>query len=267
MIISGAHIAESVLKEVREAVSTRPQASVPKLAIITIAPNFETEKYLSMKQKKADYVGIELSVKELPADSSTADVIVEVTTLADVADGIVVQLPLPQQIDVDEVLKAIPTHKDPDGFSYLQSAGAACLPPVVAAIDEIVKRNDLSLVDKKVIILGSGRLVGAPAALYCKGQGADVQVFTRETFDANALKTADIIISGIGRPHFITPDLVKDDVAIFDAGTSEDNGALAGDFDPRVADKSSIFTPVPGGIGPIAIACLLRNLIDMNRQV
>jgi len=108
-------------------------------------------------------------------------------------------------------------------------------------------------------------LVGRPAAAYARARGAVVTVLTKETYDATALRSADIIITGVGQPHFITPELVKEHVILFDGGTSEDGGVLVGDVSPTVADRASLLTPVPGGIGPITIAYLLRNLISLTR--
>jgi len=116
------------------------------------------------------------------------------------------------------------------------------------------------------VILGNGRLVGAPAAEYARKAGAIVTVLTKETYSEKLLLAADIIVSGIGQPHFIKAVNVKEGVVIFDAGTSEDGGVLVGDVDPQVAEKASLITLVPGGIGPITIACLLRNLVQLARQ-
>ncbi len=238
---------------------------VPRLGAITCVPNFETRKYLEMKKRRAASVGIALNVVELPEGSTTADTIACIEHLAPNVDGIVVQLPFPESIDVTTVLAAVPPDKDPDGFSYHQTA-TSCLPPVVGAIDEISKLHGVVWEGKQVVVLGAGRLVGRPAAVYAAARGALVTVMTKETYDASKLPPADIIISGIGKPHFITPDLVKEHVIIFDAGTSEDGGVLAGDVHPAVAERASLLTPVPGGIGPITIACLLRNLVQLAQQ-
>jgi methylenetetrahydrofolate dehydrogenase (NADP+)/methenyltetrahydrofolate cyclohydrolase len=121
---------------------------------------------------------------------------------------------------------------------------------------------------QRVVIAGKGRLVGAPAEVWAKKQGAAVQVITRDTQDnERAIQDAQILILGAGSPWFVTPDMVRDDVIIFDAGTSEDSGELKGDAHPDCAKKASLFTPVPGGIGPITIAILLRNLVTLvSRQ-
>lgn len=263
MLVDGKAIAAALLGAVKNEVSTLPQA--PRLSAITCAPNFETKKYLAMKQAKAAAVGIILQVVELPATVTTAEVIACVTKAIAESDGVVVQLPLPAQVDRRAVLAAVPIDKDPDGFQYGQVAGA-CLSPVVGAIDEISKRYGVAWEGKQVVVLGAGVLVGQPAAAYARTKGAAVQVLTKETYDKAALLSADIIISGIGQPHFISFDMVKAGVVIFDAGASEEGGVLAGDVDPAAASKAALLTPVPGGIGPITIAYLFRNLISSLRQ-
>lgn len=262
MLVDGKAIAADILKSISEEVSSL--SSAPRLTAVTCAPNFETGKYLEMKKRKAASVGIALNVVELPADASTENAVSCLKQIIEKTDGVVVQLPFPAQIDREAVLAAVPADKDPDGFSYGKTNGA-CLPPVAGAIDEISRIHKIEWQDKTVVVLGAGRLVGGPAAEYARKAGSLVTVLTKETYDGSLLKTADIIISGIGQPHFIKPEMVKSGVVIFDAGTSEDGGLLVGDVDPTVADKASFMTPVPGGIGPITIAYLLRNLVNLSR--
>jgi methylenetetrahydrofolate dehydrogenase (NADP+)/methenyltetrahydrofolate cyclohydrolase len=108
--------------------------------------------------------------------------------------------------------------------------------------------------------------VGIPAARYARKRGARVRVYEKDTLDISSLKTADIIISGIGQPKFIEPQMVSQGVTLFDAGTSEEGGELVGDMHPDTAAVTALYTPVPGGIGPLTITLLLRNLYDLQRQ-
>lgn len=260
MEIDGKQIAADILKSVAQEVEALDKT--PSLSAITCAPNFETQKYLQMKKNRSAKIGISLNVIELSAQVTTQDVIDRVLKVAEEADGIVVQLPLPEQIDVDAVIESIPVDKDPDGFHYGNNKLSA-LPPVVGAIDEISKRYNIDWKGKKVVILGEGRLVGAPAAHYAQETGATVVVLNQDNFNLEAVKQADILISGIGQPNFIKAESIKDGAVVFDAGTSEDGGVLVGDVDPAVTDKVSLITPVPGGIGPITIACLLKSLVSL----
>ncbi|MCA9354899.1 MAG: bifunctional 5,10-methylenetetrahydrofolate dehydrogenase/5,10-methenyltetrahydrofolate cyclohydrolase [Candidatus Kaiserbacteria bacterium] len=264
MIVEGRAIAERILVDVAAVVAARPSGA-PRLTAITCAPNFETQRYLAMKKEKAAQVGIALNVVELPATVTTDDVIACVSRVAPEADGVVVQLPLPVQVDMQAVLATVPVEKDPDGFVFGHDP-AACLSPVVGAIDEISKQHQVEWVGKQVVVLGEGRLVGAPAAAYARQAGAEVTVLNKDTFDPHVLQQADIIVSGVGKPQFITPDMIKAGVIIFDAGTSEDGGELVGDVHRDVYPQAALVTPVPGGIGPITIAYLLHNLVSLSGE-
>jgi methylenetetrahydrofolate dehydrogenase (NADP+)/methenyltetrahydrofolate cyclohydrolase len=264
MIVDGRAIAEKILSSV--ATQTADATYVPKLGIITCAPNAETKQYLDLKQRKAKAVGIELVVLELPLEATTADCVAATKRLAQTSHGVVVQLPLPEHIDRETVLAAVPVEQDPDGFAYGRDEHAV-LPPVAGAIDYIVKEAGLSLVGKRVVVLGEGRLVGQPCAKYATAAGARVTILTEHSADyASQLLNAEVLITGIGKPHFITADMVKAGVVVFDAGASEDSGEIVGDVDPNVAEKASLFTPVPGGIGPITVAVLLQNVVGLARS-
>ena len=255
-------MAADLLAEVSKTVATLPRTL--RLSAVTCAPNFETQKYLQMKKRRAALAGITLNVVELPEEATTEQAIACVEAVAKDSEGVVVQLPLPAQIDREAVLAAVPVKKDPDGFQYGKVDGA-CLPPVVGAIDEMSRKYNIQWEGKCVVVLGDGRLVGKPALVYALGRCADAPIVTREN-SAELLPDADILISGIGQPHYITPDMLKEGVVVFDAGTSEEGGELVGDVHPDVADKAALFTPVPGGIGPMTIACLLRNVVILARQ-
>ncbi len=177
------------------------------------------------------------------------------------ADGIIVQLPFPARIDMEEILPALrPTH-DVDMLTYDGSLYGP-LPPVVGAIDEIARLNNIEFKDKTVVVVGHGQLVGLPSILYARARGASVQIVDKDTKDAKSIiATADILILGAGVPGLVTPDMVKSGVVVFDAGTSESGGMLVGDASPLLSQKAALVTPVPGGIGPITIAALLRNLV------
>lgn len=263
MLVDGKAVAAQILEEVKKEVAHLPKA--PTMAAVTCAPNFETQKYLEMKKRKAASVGVTLNIVELPETASTEEVLACVKRVAEQADGVVVQLPLPAHMDKEAVLTGVPHGKDPDGFLY-GVAEDACLPPVVGAIDEISKLHEIDWSSAHVVILGEGKLVGAPAAVYAKRYADKVTVLNADNFDIDAVKQADILITGIGKPKFVTDDMVKEGVVVFDAGTSEDGGVLVGDVDSSVASKAALITPVPGGIGPITIAYLLKNLVALAQQ-
>lgn len=261
MIVDGRAIAERIYIETKDLVLSCPHT--PTMVAVTCAPNFETKKYLELKKKKAKEVGIQLEVVELESTITTDEAIAALDNIEAKVDGVVVQLPFPAHIDRERLLASVPAHKDPDGFGYGEKSGA-CIPPVVGAIAEIAKTYHVDFKDKKVTVLGAGRLVGAPVAHYLREAGAVVTVVTEEQKNLQAvLLGTDIIVSGIGKPHALSVDDVPSQVVVFDAGTSEDGGLMVGDVHPSVAYKASLITPVPGGIGPITIAVLLRNLAQL----
>lgn len=261
MLVDGRKIAGEIYRELKNRVSHLDVA--PHLTVFTCAPNFETQKFLALKKRKAEDVGIAVNVVEFPYTVTTAEVQQSVERSFIQTDGVIVQLPFPASISIDEVLAVIPPPCDVDVLQF-DGSSEVILPPVVGAIAEIVMRHSLSLIDKNVVVVGDGRLVGTPAAVWFKKQEAKVTILTKETEDRlEKIAAADILVLGVGQAKLITPDMVKAGVVIFDAGTSEDSGALVGDADPVCAEKSSLFTPVPGGIGPITVAVLLRNLVEL----
>ncbi len=262
MIIDGREIAAQIYDGLRVLIDK--QRNRPHLTVFTCAPNFETRKYLTLKKKKAEEVGLGLNVIEFMPDIKTEEIIQSIKQSVNTADGIVIQLPLPKHIDTKAVLAAVPENLDVDAVHYIGEE-AVVLPPVVGAINAIAEHHEVSFTNKNVVIVGKGRLVGAPSSLWAKKMGADVTVIDKDTTNTDEILTsADIIISGAGVPGLITPEKIKDGVIIFDAGTSEEGGMLRGDFASDCANKAALFTPVPGGIGPVTIAILLRNLVKLS---
>ncbi len=192
------------------------------------------------------------------------------------ADAIIVQLPLPSSVDTKAVCDSIPVGKDADVLSsaarkeFENGNTEALFPPVVGAINEIVNIENISIgKGMKAVVIGSGFLVGAPVATWLTQQGAQVDVIDDPSHFAGArviLAQADIIISGAGSPHLIKPEMLKQGVILIDAGTTESKGVIAGDADPVCAEKCSIFTPVPGGVGPIAVAKLFENVVTLAER-
>lgn len=259
MTIDGKAIARDILREVENMVSHRNVK--PHVTVFTSTPNLETRTFLAIKKREAERVGIGMNVIEFPETITTDEVIQSLRYAEMQTDGIVVQLPFPPPIAIDRVLAAVPPACDVDAFSY-EKTGEGVLPPVVGAIDEIARRHGVPFVGARVVVVGDGKLVGRPAAVWARRMGAQVTVVTKETEDrAGIFAAADILILGAGSPHMVTPEMVRDGVAIFDAGTSEAGGVIVGDAHPDCAFKASLFTPVPNGIGPITVAVLLRNVV------
>ena len=257
-------------KELTEKLQNDIKASGRKFSLTIFAcdPNFETRKFLAAKKKRAVDLGVAVEIILLERSLNTEEFIAAIKAVLPKTDGVIVQLPSPEHLDSKQILASVPKEKDVDVFGYVGEE-TEILPPVVGAIAEIAKRYQITWLGKKVVVFGEGRLVGAPAKLFGQQQGAEVKVITSTTPEIEMIevtKTADIIILGVGKPHLVTAKMVKEGVVIFDAGTSEEAGELVGDADPSVASKAQLLTPVPGGIGPLTVALLFRNLFYLAKN-
>ncbi|MDB4991961.1 MAG: bifunctional 5,10-methylene-tetrahydrofolate dehydrogenase/5,10-methylene-tetrahydrofolate [Parcubacteria group bacterium] len=262
MIIDGRKISAEILDEVRE-----HSTGVCVMRAVTVSPTPATVSYLNIKRRAAESAGMELEVVELPENATTKEVIAAV--LAPGADAVIVQLPLPAHLDEAEILQSVPTEKDADVLSPFTRERGTILPPVAAAVDEILMRADIHPEGKRVVIIGKGRLVGEPVAARLAERGAHVTSYDSHTFTSEVLKDADIIVSGAGVPHLITPGMLTQGVVLIDAATSEQvtehGSAVVGDIDPACEPLASVYTPVPGGVGPITVACLFRNVAQLRK--
>lgn len=265
MIVDGRAIAADILASVKAEV--RALGRTPIVRAITIAPTKATESYLKIKSVRATDAGMQLAVVRLE-NASTEGVIAEIEKEG--ADAIIVQLPLPAYIDTDAVLNAIPVEKDADILSAAAHArfeAGGLMPPVADAVREILERSNVQVARKHALVIGEGRLVGAPVAAWLWREGANVSVLSKETEEPVDYQAMDIIVSGAGDPKIVTSGMVKEGVVLVDAGTSDVNGSIVGDIDPACAPKASVFTPVPGGVGPIAVACLYRNILALVKEL
>ena len=258
MIIDGKAIAERIVSDLTSQKLDRPR----KLGIIVVGNDPVIESFVRIKQKTAARIGVEIVRIDIPSEEGEQEVVRLVEDLGERVDGLIVQLPLPRHIHTDTVLAHIPRNKDVDGIN---PDGSDFTPPVALAVQEILKVGAVSIVGKRAIVLGAGRLVGAPAAALLEKLGADVSVITLENPSLEKLRDADIIICGVGSHGLVTPDLIKDGCVLIDAGTSESGGKVLGDADPSCAEKCALFTPVPGGVGPIAVAMIFKNLLSATK--
>jgi methylenetetrahydrofolate dehydrogenase (NADP+) / methenyltetrahydrofolate cyclohydrolase len=266
MIVNGRAIAKDLLARTRAEVSA--YGAAPIVRAIVMQPSPATESYLRIKERRARNAGMHLEIIRMEAEATTEDLIQKIAIPG--ADSVIVQLPLPDSIDSQAVLDAIPLSLDADILSTKAheafADGGALVPPVVRAIEEILRRAEIEVKGKRAVVVGQGWLVGEPAALWLAEQGAQVTVVTRESGDLSVLKDAEIIVCGAGSPGLITPEHMSEGVVLIDAGTSESGGSIVGDADPACAEIASVFTPVPGGVGPIAVACLFQNVAELTKR-
>lgn len=277
MVIDGKKIAEEIKQELKKEVELIDEPI--KLAIIQVGDNPASSKFVEKKEKFAEEIGVKAKVYKFPEDISTSKLRKKIAEIVHPsADGrqrlgVIIQLPLPSHINTQYILDSVPLGKDVDVLSAKAtgefSAGKSnILPPVVGAVREILSLGDLvsKLVGKNVVVVGAGLLVGKPVATWLINEGATVTVLDKNTRDIKPFTLmADIIISGAGSPGLIKPDMIKDGAVLIDAGTSEQSGKLVGDIDPACSDKASLFTSVPGGVGPITVAMVFKNLVALNK--
>lgn len=255
MVIDGKQIGREILESVRaHGVPARVRA-------ISVAPDAATRSYLRIKRQAAEAAGMDLEAVELPESATEAELRAAIE--APGADAIIVQLPLPAHIDTDHALAAIPVGKDADALSPEARERKLVVPPVAAAVEEVLVRGGVTVPGAQVVVIGKGRLVGMPVIECLEALGATVTAYDEHTFAPDALKDADIIVAGAGVPGLVKAGTVKEGVALIDAGTSEQGGAIVGDIDPAAALHARLYTPVPGGIGPITVACLMRNVAQL----
>ena len=260
MIVDGRAIAEDIYKEL--SVRRAKFAHAPRLGIIVAGHDPVIESFVGIKTRAAQNLGVEIQRLDADKDVNTEQMMTLVQKLTPEVDAIIVQLPLPKSADVNAVLSAIPDDKDVDALSTA-SGDHLVEAPVARAIVEILSRSQVELKGRRAVVIGGGRLVGAPTAKLFKKLGADVSMFTLEEGSIEDLKTADIVVCGAGNPGFIKPEHLKRGVALIDAGASEQAGKVVGDCDPTCADIAAVFTPVPGGVGPVAVAMIFKNLFDL----
>ena len=269
MIIDGRTIAKKMLARAK----TRAAAldRVPRILAIVANETPVTKSYLSIKQKRAADSGCILDELHFDAWTTITEQLRTAVLSAD-ADAIIVQLPLEKRIDSRIVCDAIPLEKDADVLStvarmkFETDEYDALVPPVAGALAEILSVHSIDPTGKKAVVIGMGLLVGRSCAIWLSHKQADVTHLSFRSGNFSALKDADIIVSGAGSPHFIKPNMLKDGVVLIDAGTSELGGTLTGDADPACVDKCSVFTPVPGGVGPLAVACLFENAVTLAER-
>ena len=271
--MSGKKLSDKVLANVKKEVQERKLKL--KLAIVFVGDNKIGKVYLRKKQEACEKTGIGFKVFGFPGDIDRRKLEKEIKkAVCDPANsGIVIQLPLPERINVQRILDLIPPEKDPDclsqkSFGQFFQGQSLILPPVVAAIAKFFEEYKIKIKSKKTVVVGQGRLVGLPVSIWLKKQGARVVVCDKKPKDIIAkLKKADIIVSGVGKPNLIRGAMIKRGAIVIDCGTSTEGGKTVGDVDFKaVSKKAGYISPVPGGVGPLAVACLLENLIKLSKK-
>ena len=272
-IIDGKALSALVKDEVRAEVQELEAryGRKPCLVVIIVGENPASQVYVRNKVKAAAYTGMESKLIELPADITEAALLEQIAALNDdpLVDGILVQLPLPKHIDEEKVIDAIAREKDVDGFHPGNVAGLwlgkDCIVPCTpAGIMRLIDSVGIELKGKQAVVVGRSNIVGKPVAKLLLDRHATVTIAHSRTANlAEVCRTADILVLAVGKAKLITGDMVKPGAVVIDVGMNRDEeGRLCGDVDFASAQPvASWITPVPGGVGPMTIAMLMKNTI------
>jgi methylenetetrahydrofolate dehydrogenase (NADP+)/methenyltetrahydrofolate cyclohydrolase len=292
-ILDGVAIASAIKQEVAQEVKwLAGQGIRPGLAAVLVGHVPASEIYVRSKVQTCAELGLFSELTEPPDTVTTEDMLdlVHALNSRDDIDGILIQLPLPKQVDAKALLDAVDPAKDVDGFhpvnaGRLQAGRPALAPCTPAGVIEILKRSDIPIAGQNAVVVGRSDIVGKPAAMLLLNENATVTVCHSKTRDLGAMtREADILVAAIGRPGFITPEMVKPGATIIDVGinritTLEDleryfagdvkrgaifakrGSTIVGDVHPKAFEISGAYTPVPGGVGPLTIAMLMSNTV------
>ncbi len=275
MIISGKELSAKLKAEMAAEVATFDQkyGRVPHLVVILVGEDPGSVSYVRGKGQACDVVGIKNTTIKREDSISEAELLGIIADLnADEGvDGILVQLPLPKHINSDKVIAAIEKGKDVDGFHPLNVASLwtkqeCTLPCTPKGIIKMMKSAGVEIAGKKAVVLGRSNIVGLPVSKLLLDENATVTVAHSRTQNlAEVTREAEILVVAIGRPKFVTADMVGADAVVIDVGVNRDpeTGKLCGDVDfAAIEPKASVITPVPGGVGPMTICCLMENTIE-----
>ena len=285
-ILDGKSLAADLRAEVAAAVAEWQAATgrAPGLAVVLVGDDPASRSYVTAKEKACAAAGIRSREIHLPASTAKADVLAAVRALNadDAVDGILVQLPLPEASIEREVIEAVDPAKDVDGF-HPTNVGRmvlglpAFVPCTPAGVVELLRRAGVALAGASVVVIGRSQIVGRPLSILLSQKGVDATVtlcHTRTQDLARFTRAADVVVVAAGRPGTLTADMVKSGAVVIDVGVNRVPDAskatgyrLVGDVDfAAVAEKAAAITPVPGGVGPLTIAMLLKNTLEAARR-
>jgi methylenetetrahydrofolate dehydrogenase (NADP+)/methenyltetrahydrofolate cyclohydrolase len=266
----GKPLAERIRAEVAEEVKT-----IGRIGLVTVLVGDDpaSDVYIRLKHKAATEAGFDATDLRLPAETTEEALLAKLAELntSDDVDAILVQLPLPDHIDEARIIRAVAPAKDVDGFHPL-NAGELYLgrPTIVSAtprgVMALLAEHRVELDGARVVVIGRSAIVGKPVSMLLQQANATVTVCHSHTADlARHTLDADVLVAAVGVPALVTADMVKQGSVVVDVGMSRTDAGLVGDVDPAAAEVAAFMTPVPGGVGPMTIACLLENAVQCAR--
>lgn len=287
MILSGKELSDNIKSQLAVQVATFPSryGRVPHLAVVLVGDDPASATYVRNKGRACEKIGIQNSTIHLPAETSEEALLEQIRLLNEDegVDGILVQLPLPAHIDELKALYAIAREKDVDGFhpenvaalwrrrTEQETNPQYCVPCTPRGIIRLLKAANVQIEGKRAVVVGRSNIVGLPTSKLLLNENATVSICHSHTVGlAEITREADILVVAVGKPRFITADMVKKGAVVIDVGIDHgEDGKLCGDVDfEAVKEVASVITPVPGGVGPMTICSLMENTIDcfINRQ-
>lgn len=274
-VISGKEIAAEIKSQIAADVEkySKEYGRKPNLVVVIVGDDPGSVSYVTGKTKAANEVGIDNQTICLKENTTEEELLTLIRNLNDDkgVDGILIQLPLPKGIDEDKVILTLSADKDVDGFHPLNVAALwqkrpCLLPCTPKGIIELMKRKGIEMSGKRAVVIGRSNIVGLPVAKLLTDENATVTVCHSRTKNlAEICSQADILVPALGKPKFVKENMVKEDAVVIDVGVNRDpdTGKLCGDVDfEAVAPKTSFITKVPGGVGPMTIACLMQNTLE-----
>lgn len=267
-LIDGRAMARDLLNDIQAEIAELD--FVPKFCDVLVGSDAASAQYVRMKEKRAREIGIEVHSAHFPGAISTDELLAEIKKINELPNmcGLIVQLPMPDHIDTEVILAAIDPRIDVDVLTpeneYAFYHGAPrFFYPTAAAVLAILDSLDEDFTHMQFVMVGHGRLVGRPVAQLLNDRGQAVIVVDETTENREqVIRSADVVISAVGKDNLITGDIISNGAIVIDAGTSEEGGNIVGDIDRQsVSQKARILSPVPGGVGPVTIAMLFRNVL------
>ena len=275
-ILDGKMVSARIKEELREEVARLSKCGkVPGLAVIIVEGDPASRIYVNSKKKACEEIGIHSEEYALPSDVTEEKllaIIDELNAREDI-DGILCQLPLPKHINEEKILLAIKPEKDVDAFHPVNTGKIMIgnydfLPCTPAGVMELIKESGIDVSGKDCVVIGRSNIVGKPQAMLLLHANGTVTICHSRTKDlAEKVKKADIVVAAVGIAKFVTADMVKEGAVVIDVGMNRDGGKLCGDVDfEEVSKKAAAITPVPGGVGPMTIAMLMKNAVTSYKR-
>ena len=275
-IIDGKKLAEKIKDNIVKEI-LKLNGSRPNLAIILVGSRPDSELYVSLKEREAKKVGIDTHLYKCPENISELEILEMIKCLNEdkMVDAILVQLPMPAEIDTDTIIMALDPVKDVDGFHpdnleklFLSCDSPDLMPPVSATVLEMLNSINYEIKGKRVCVISNADIFGQTLVHVLKCQGAKAEMVKADDKNLGKITAqADVLITAAGKPEFIKKQMVKQDAVIIDIGINQKGDKVVGDVDfDDVEDKVSYITPVPGGVGPMTIAMAFKNTLQIHKR-